>query len=148
MSDVVPVESVNEQVAALRRELKLIWDAHEREHVQHEASHAREHQFAQQAIDTAAVLAKENKADANEWRGSMTDRERRFATKDDIGTILGRLDSIERASLVEAERDRQRLINHAEERQDAERRQGRQQWTIGIAITFVVVLVNLAIRLL
>lgn len=140
----------SEQVASLRRELKLTWDSHEREHVQHEASHAREHAFSQQAIDTAAVLAKENKADANEWRSTMTDRETRFATKDDVKAILQRLDTIERAGLVSVERERQRTADEAEDRRQVERRQTRSQWVVGIVVgllaTFGAILANLAIR--
>lgn len=148
----MPVPSnVTEEVAALRRELRLIWDAHEREHTQHELSHAREHAFSQQAIDTAALLAKENKADANEWRATMTDRESRFATKSDSAAIMVRLDVIERAGILSVERERQRVADEAEDRRQTERRQSRQQWTVGLIAgllaTFGAILVNLVIRL-
>lgn len=133
-------EPLNDQIAGLRRELKLTWDAHEREHVQHEASHGREHEFAAEAIRTAALLAKENKADANEWRATMNDREARFSTKDDVSSILARLDSIERLNLVAAERERA-------EKEDANKRVSRSQWTIGVVAGVGAVLVNLVLRL-
>jgi len=143
--------AINEQVAALRRELKLTWDAHEREHIQHEAAHAREHQFTQTAIDTAAKLAENNKADANEWRASMTDREVKFATKADVDAILERLDKIERAGLVASERETVRIANEVEEKRDQERRQARGQWVVGLVVglmaTFGSVLINIVIRL-
>lgn len=169
------VESVNDQVAALRRELKLTWDAHEREHVQHELSHAREHDFSQKAIDTAALMAKENKADANEWRATMNDREAKFATKEDVKNIgekiqrltdsqggfsttsdlrsLGeKIDKLEDTEIRRAETERLRLITEAEDKRQSERRTTRSQWTIGIVVgllaSFGAVLVNLVIRLL
>ena len=128
-------EPVSEQVAALRRELKLTWDSHEREHVQHEQAHGREHQFAQDAIDKAAELAKENKAASNEWRAAMNDRETRFATKEDVKAILFRLDNIERAALVANERDRIRAVDDAEDKRQTERRQSRAQWTVCLLYT-------------
>lgn len=138
------------QIIALRERLDLIWAQHEREHRDHEAAHTREHEFAQKAIDTAALLAKENKADANEWRETMNDRERSFATKGDATAILGRLESIERANLLAAERERQRTAGEIEERQQVERRVSRSQWVIGIVVgllaTFGAILVNLALR--
>lgn len=144
-------DAVSEQIAALRERLDLIWANHEREHKAHEQSHAREYQSNQKALDTAAILAKENKADANEWRASMTDREARFSTKDDIRAILGRLDSIERADLLTAERERQRVADEAEDKRQSERRVARSQWTValvvGLLATFGALVVNLMIRL-
>lgn len=146
------IQGVKDEIAGLRRELKLTWDAHEREHVQHEAAHSREHEFAAEAIRTAATLAKENKADANEWRATMTDRESRFSTKEDVKAILGRLDSIERVNLVSDERERTRITDEAEDKRQSERRQSRSQWTVGLVVgliaTFGAILVNLVIRLL
>ena len=143
-------ESIDQQVAALRRELKLIWDAHEREHLAHEQAHSREHDFSQKAVDTAAVLAKENKADANEWRAAMDDRESRFATKSDIGSILTRLDKIERADLVTAERESQRMLALTASREEDARRTSRSQWMVGLVVgmvaTFGSILINLLIR--
>ena len=144
-------DSTSEEVAALRRELKLTWDAHDREHGQHDKAHSREHEFTQEAVKTAAVLAKENKADANEWRASMTDREAKFATKDDVRAILFRLDNIERAGLVAAERERQRSEDESEDKRQSERRIARSQWTIGIVVGLLAsvgaVLINLVLRL-
>ena len=151
LDDIEPGPGTEGQLKALRREMSLIWDAHEREHEQHEQAHAREHAFAQQAIDTAAVLARENKTDANEWRGSMNDREGKFATKTDVAQILERLDKIERAGLVAAERDRAREATAAEDKLDTERRVSRSQWVIGLVVgllaTVGAVLVNLVLRL-
>lgn len=146
-----PINGINEQVSALRRELKLTWGAHEREHTQHEQAHGREHEFAAEAIRTAATLAKENKADANEWRSSMNDREARFATKDDVKSILGRLDGIERAGLVSIEREANRAKTEADEKRELSDRQQRSQWVVGLVVgllaTVGAVLVNLVLRL-
>jgi len=148
----MPIDPVLVQIRALRERLDLIWSNHEREHAAHDKAHEREHNFAQDAIDKAAEMAKTNKADANEWRATMTDRETKFATKDDVGAILGRLDAIERAAILSEERDRQRIVNDAAEKRDAERRQARSQWTIGIVVGLMAsvgaVLINLVIRLL
>lgn len=136
---------------ALRRESRMFWDAHAREHIVHEAAHNREHAFSQTAIDTAAELAKENKADANEWRGTMDDREMRFATNSDVDSILRRLDKIERSELVSIERDNQRTIADAAHKEETMRRTARAQWTVGLIIGTVAtvgsVLINLVLRL-
>lgn len=138
------------EIAALRRELTLTRNAHEREHKQHEEAHGREHAFAQAAIDKAADMAKENKADANEWRGTMTDRERSFATKADVVAILDRLTGLERANIVAGERESARAAADAEERRQAERRASRSQWivglVVGLAATIGAILINLVIR--
>lgn len=145
------ITGINEQVAALRRELKLTWGAHEREHTQHEMAHGREHEFAAEAIKTAAKLAQENKTDANEWRASMNDREAKFATKDDVASILSRLDGIERLNLVESERRQNRAKTEADEKLEMAARQQRSQWMVGLIVgllaTVGAVLVNLVLRL-
>lgn len=137
-------------LTGLRRELELRWGGHDALHGAHETSHAREHEFAQKAIDIAAIAAAQNKADANEWRSAMADRESRFATKEVTQAILNRLDAIERAALVAAERERQRIADEAEDRRQSERRVTRSQWVIGIVVgllaTFGTILVNLALR--
>jgi len=149
--DAPAIRRIEESIKGLRRELTLTWAAHEREHEQHDKAHSREHDFAQKAIDTAAELAKSNKADSNEWRSAMTDREARFATHEDMKAVFTRLDSIEDRNLVVDERDRQRIMDDAEDKRQSERRQARAQWTIAVVVgfiaTFGAVLVNLILRL-
>lgn len=64
----------------------------------HWKNHEREHLDSNRALDKAEALrserfagierlAKENKADANEWRASMTDREARFATREHLANV-------------------------------------------------------------
>jgi hypothetical protein len=143
--------TIQAEVIALRERLDLLWKNHEREHTQHEAAHAREHAFAQDALEKAALLAKENKADANEWRASMTDREARFATGADVTAMIDRLDKIERAGLVAAEREQNRARAEAEERRTMDAKQSRGQWTVGLVVgvlaTFGAVAVNTILRL-
>src|SRR5688500_3986588 len=154
-----PENPVLVEVAALRRELKLTWEGHTREHEQHDKAHQREHEFTAEALKVAADLAKENKAAANEWRGSMNDREARFATKEDVRTLhvaiealekaaIERIDKVERSDLIRDERERTTLVEQAKALADSDRRNTRNQWIAGVAVTFVVILVNLVIRLL
>lgn len=144
-------EALAAKIDSLDEKVDLIWGAHEREHGQHELAHSREHKFAQDAIDKAAELAKENKADANEWRATMNDREVKFATKEDIKSLGSKIDHLENSEIRRAENERLRLISEGEEKRQTERRQSRQQWQIGIAVGlftfFSAIVVNLVIRL-
>ena len=73
-------------------------------------AHRDEHRASQLAIDTAAELARENKAAANEWRSAMADRERSFARLDVVESLSRRFELVERESrdrtVRDAERDR------------------------------------------
>lgn len=144
--------TIQAEVMALRERLDLIWNNHEREHTQHEAAHTREHAFAQQAIDTAAILAKENKTDANEWRSTMTDRERTFATKTDISTITHALDELKDADIKRSETERIEKEQAAKDRVDQNDRMRSNQWRVGLLVgslaTIGSILINLALRLL
>lgn len=144
-------KAVSTALVGLRRELKLTWDAHKREHELHDSAHTREHQFTAEALDVAAVLAKENKADANEWREAMNDREAKFATKADVKSVGDSVDKLEIAEIRRAETERLRVVSEAEDKRQSERRQSRSQWTVGIVVglaaTFGAILVNLVIRL-
>jgi hypothetical protein len=138
--------TIHSELVALRERLDLIWANHEREHTQHEASHTREHAFTQDAIEKAAALNKENKADANEWRQSMNDREARFSTKADVGAIIERLDKIERAGLVAAERDMARSKGDTDKQNEMERRTARSQWMVGLIVGVVATVGAVAIN--
>ncbi len=161
-NDLEDEPTVASEVAGLRRELKITWAAHEKEHTTHELAHAREHDFAQKAIDVSALQAKENKADANEWRATMNDRERTFATKVDIASISDKISTLQNTEIKRAETERLRLIDEAEdkreqerrdteEKRDMERRQARGQWTVGIVVgiiaSFSAILINVILRL-
>jgi hypothetical protein len=50
---------------------------------------------AEKAVNVAERNAEQWRAGANEWRGSMTDRERNFASKGDLDAIKERLDRSE-----------------------------------------------------
>lgn len=73
-----------DESVSLKEYFDRLLSDHAVSHQEHQAAHDREHSLAQKAIDTAAELAKENKADANEWRDAMSDRERTFARADAI----------------------------------------------------------------
>lgn len=150
-------ELILSQIDTLKREIDAATAAHGREHGLHDGAHSREHEYTDKALQVAAELAKANKADANEWRAAMADRELRFAPINLVNTMLERLDKIERANLVRDEREQNRLVKEADDKRikaeedgkrerEIERRQSRQQWTVGIVITFVVILVNFVIR--
>lgn len=86
----------------LREFFERLLDDHMEAHREHQNAHDREHAASQKAIDTASDLAKANKADANEWRDAMTDRERTFARADAMERITSEVDrriaSLERAN--------------------------------------------------
>lgn len=144
--------TIQAEIVALRERLDLIWNNHEREHTQHESAHTREHSFSQQAIDTAAKLAQENKEDANEWRTAMTDRERTFATKTDISIISTSLNDLKNAEIKRSEVERIEKEQAAKDRSDQNDRMRSNQWKVGILVGFIAtvgsILINLAIRLL
>lgn len=86
----------------LREFFERLLNDHAAAHREHQAAHDREHLASQKAIDTAATLSKENKADANEWRQTMTDRERTFARAEAVDRMAAeadrRLAALERAN--------------------------------------------------
>lgn len=154
--------TIQAEIRGLRERLDLVWSNHEREHEQHEAAHGREHEFTQRAIDTAAILQKETKTDANEWRETMNDRERTFATKTDIATIAGTLEELKKADIKRTEterlekeqaaRDRVTLTERmTTEREEQNERIRGNQWRVGlivgVAATVGSILINLALRL-
>lgn len=136
----------------LKEYFEKLFSLHATAHIEHTEAHAREHAFAQDAIKTAATLSKENKEDANEWRSTMDDRERTFATKQDIAGLSDKISILQNSEIKRAETERLRLIHESEEKRQDERRQSRQQWTVGIAVGlftfFSALLVNILIRLL
>jgi len=140
--------TIHGELVALRDRLDLIWANHEREHLQHEAAHAREHQFSQAAIDTAALLAKENKADANEWRETMNDRERNFATKADIATISMTLAELKTAEIKRVETERLSKEQMARDREDQNDRLRSNQWKVGLLVGIAATVGSLAINLI
>lgn len=125
---------------------------HQREHLQHDAAHKREHEDSQKAIDTASTLAKQNKIDANEWRGAMNDRERTLATKVDIQTLTDAVNALKTAETKRAEREALRLVAEAEEKASSKDRQSATQWRtgllVGLSATIGSVLINLVLRLM
>jgi hypothetical protein len=105
------------------------------------------------------VLAKENKAEANEWRGAMDDREATFATKADLHALEETVDRLAEIETRRAETERLRLIAEAEEKvreeradseakRQEERRLSSQQWKVGIIVGAGAVIINLLIRLI
>lgn len=143
---------------SLREYFDRLFEEHAEAHKSHQIAHDREHGFAQRAIDTAATLAKENKADANEWRAAMNDRERTFATKVEVRGYMdastvtheamsNRVAKLEEDQIKRQERETIKQRNEAEERRTAENRARRDMWAIGVAVGVIVFLINLIIRL-
>jgi len=60
--------------------------------------------------------------------------------------LEAKIDRLDDAEIRRSETERLRLINEAEDKRESERRQSRQQWQIGIATGFVVLVLNWAIR--
>jgi hypothetical protein len=108
------------------RELREAW----------ERGHEREHELAQRALQIAADLAAQNKADSNEWRAAMTDRERTFATKAESEAVSMRLELLERSDVARTTREQER-----------ERAQVRTMALIGLGATVVSVALSVLIRL-
>lgn len=155
-------ETLAVKIDALDEKIEDSIVAHQREHEQHDKAHAREHDFTAEALRVAASLAKENKEDANEWRGTMDDRESSFATKEDVRVIGGKIDALEKAEIRRAETEKLRLSQEAEDKrlserradadkQETARRVSRSQWMVGIIVgllsTFGAILVSTVIRL-
>lgn len=131
----------------LREYFEGLFGAHKELHADHEKAHGREHEFAAEAIKTAAELAKQTKDDANEWRDAMRDREAKFATKEDVHSQSERIDRLEDAEIKRAENERLRLLSEVEAR-EAERERRRRElavWSFGGAM--LAVLINIIIRL-
>lgn len=123
------------------------WEAHSKQHDYQDRAHQREHEANQRAIDLAASLGQQAKADANEWRGAMSDRERNFLTRAEADALFAkeastmtaldiRLDAVEDANLARLTRDQER-----------ERAQIRLMALIGVGATVASVVLNLLIRL-
>lgn len=121
----------------LREYIDKLFGTHESAHDDHERFHAREHEFAQRAIDKASELADANKADANEWRSAMNDRERNFPTRIELSAVSEKVDKLEDAE-----------IRRAEKESIKDKEQSRQQWLIGLAVLIASISTNLIIRLL
>lgn len=132
----------------LREYVESLFNGHKESHLQHEAAHTREHLFAQRAIEAAAELAKENKADANEWRGAMGDRERNFATKAQLEGLLSRMEKLEDAEIARVVEEKLTTIQMAEAKVQDDRDRQRQQWFIATAIGIVVFLAAQVSRLI
>jgi hypothetical protein len=98
----------------LREFIERLLADHSQSHKDHAAAHEREHRASQAAIDTAAQLARENKADANEWRAAMTDRERSFVRVDTVEGMERRIRILEStvvpSSTVDSMRERIGLL--------------------------------------
>ena len=89
---------MTENGITLREFFERLLNDHTAAHAQHQAAHDREHAAAQKAIDRSEELARSNKADSNEWRQAMTDRERTFARVDAMEVLGKRIEALERAN--------------------------------------------------
>lgn len=156
--------------AQSERESELRWALHLREHEQrfadvertrliHSAAHEREHESTQVAIDKQEAQVKEWRAAANEWRAAMNDREANFAGRADLAAVIRRIDELVAQNNVRLakfdtdnatrdERERLRSLTEAEERRQDERRQSRQQWVMGIAVTIVSITIGVLLKLI
>lgn len=143
---------MTDDIPATRREVALIWEGHQREHIQHDIAHGREHASTEKALDVAAELAKENKEAANEWRGAMDDRERNFVTRADLQGMDHRVELLEASEIRRAENEKLRLVAEAESKQRDQERARSQQWRVGLMVgvgaTVISLFLNLVIRLL
>lgn len=132
---------------SLREYVEALFTSHKESHKEHEQAHGREHDFSQKAIDIAASLAKENKADANEWRETMNDRERNFATKMELGSIGDRVNKLEDAEIARMTEEKLTSERAAEARRQEDRDRARQQWVIATVIGVIVFLATQVSRL-
>lgn len=125
---------------SLREYVEALFTSHKEAHKEHEQAHGREHDFSQKAIDVAASLAKENKADANEWRETMNDRERNFTTKNEMIAIAERVEKLEDSEIARVVEEKLTVERNAENSRREDRERARQQWVIATIIGIVVFL--------
>lgn len=85
-------------------------------------SHDEQHIAEQKAITLAAEIVERWKADSNEWRGTLNDRDAAYAKVGDVGGLETRLRVIEAAEIQRGATERERLINETKDKADADRR--------------------------
>lgn len=108
-------------------------------------AHQRQHASEQRAIEVAASTIATWKADSNEWRATLGDRDRDYAKAGDLTNATSRIELLERANIVRVENERLTLVADAQRREDSERRLSRQQWIIGVGITLLNITVGVLI---
>jgi hypothetical protein len=96
-----------------------------------------EFRAVREAVTVVAVDSKEKHKAQNEWRAQFKDQANTLATKDAMESMK---DNFEKAIRMQAER-----INELEKKNS--NRDGRL-WAIGITWAVLIILINLAIRLL
>lgn len=104
--------------------------------------HARQHVSEQKAIELAAATVATWKSDSNEWRGTLSDRDKRLATAADHAAAIVRIEALERAGLVRAENERVTAIAETRRKDEMERRISRQQWVVGIGLAAASLFIN------
>jgi len=104
--------------------------------------HEKQHASEQKAIDLAAQTVKQWKDDSNEWRGTLSDRDRKYVTVNDHNGVAARVDSLERANIVRMETERVTTIAETRRKDEMERRISRQQWVVGTLFAGATLLVN------
>lgn len=140
MSDVPAPNGQRDTLVSLRDYLDSEIE-HERElREAQQASHGREHVLAERALELAATLAAQNKVDSNEWRATMSDRERAFLPRLEFATghdgLSARLVVLERADIARSTREQER-----------ERQTLRNMALIGLLATIVSVAFSIVIKL-
>lgn len=100
-------------------------------------AHRREHEVADRALILSAELARQNKADANEWRSAMSDRERTFLTRGEAEGMTLRLGVLERSDIARTAREQER-----------ERAALRTMAVIGLTATIISVAFTILIRVI
>lgn len=132
--------SPNGQYISVRDFLERIFDERWR-------SHQDQHRAEQKAIDLAARTVETWKVDSNEWRQTLGDRDRTFATKSELDPISRRLEVLERVNIRTDETERVRLIAEAEEKRLEERRQSTERYRVGVVVTIISVVVSAVVAL-
>lgn len=110
-------------------------------------AHDKQHAAEQRAIEVAAETVKVWRADSNEWRKTLGDRDAVYATKVDANTLAARVDAVERGNIVRDERERNEKSAEVEDKRQSERRTARAQWQVGVVIGFVATAVAVAVQL-
>ena len=132
---------------ALNREVELRWAAHEREHAQHEASHAREHEMTTLALGKAETTMDRRLEGMNEFRAELTRQAATFWTKGEqeqyatarnalFDSVDKRLDILERAYAIETA-----------ERAATKDTLTKRMWIIGLGVGIVTFAISLLARL-
>jgi hypothetical protein len=131
------------------------WEHHEEVHVIEKQARVEAAALVEKANDLAFAGLKEYKAQANEWRGLVSDQQRLFVTKSEHDMVTSRLDRLEDARIAKEAADvaseKATAQEKAAEKETIDRKMAEQrtfQWKIGAVISIISIVGGSALTLL